>query len=85
MYIFKKSSCPSSQVYWFGPIIGALFASGIYHLAHNFPVTTVDELVIAGKEIKDEAKSQGFDLGSHQHPSLADMQTQTPYELKTTV
>ena len=68
-----------------GSIIGALFASGIYHVAQNFPVTTEDELVITGKEIKNEAKSQGFELEGPQHPSQADMQTQTPYELKTTV
>ncbi|CAH3120685.1 unnamed protein product [Porites lobata] len=72
-------------VYWFGPIIGALFASGIYHVAQNFPVTTEDELVITGKEIKNEAKPQGFHLEGLQNPSQADMQTQTPYELKTTV
>ena len=83
--IFWKQFSQFSQVYWFGPIIGALFASGIYHVAQNFPVTTEDELVITGKEIKNEAKPQGFELEGHQNPSQADMQTQTPYELKTTV
>ena len=83
--ILWKQFSQFSQVYWFGPIIGALFASGIYHVAQNFPVTTDNKLVITGKEIKNEAKPQGFELEGHQHPSQADMQTQTPYELKTTV
>ena len=72
--------CPFLKVYWFGPIIGALFASGMYHLANNFPVATADGLVITGKEIKNKAMSPGFDKSSQ-----ADVQTQTPYELKTTV
>lgn len=72
------------QVYWFGPIVGALLATGIHHLANNFPVTTADDLVITGQELNDIADpDKKEDTG--QTPRKYDTQTQTPYELNTTV
>lgn len=72
------------QVYWFGPIIGALLATGIHHLANNFPVTTADDPVITEQELNDRAEpDKKEDTG--QTPRKYNIQTQTPYELKTTV
>lgn len=72
------------QVYWFGPIIGALLATGIHHLANNFPVTNADDLFITGQELNDRAEpDKKEDTG--QTTTKYSMQTQTPYELKTTV
>ena len=69
------------QVYWFGPIIGALLATGIYHLAHNFPVTTAEDLVITGQELNDKTDpDKKGDTGQK-----SSIETHTPYELKTTV
>ena len=72
------------QVYWFGPIIGALLATGIHHLANTFPVTNADDLVITGQELNDRADpDKNGDTG--QTTRKNNIQTQTPCELKTTV
>ncbi|XP_022800502.1 lens fiber major intrinsic protein-like [Stylophora pistillata] len=72
-------------VYWFGPIFGALLATGIYHVANNFPVTSADELVIIGKELHGKAESAKRPDYQGELPQSCDIQTQTPSELKTTV
>ncbi|KAJ7391799.1 Aquaporin-4 [Desmophyllum pertusum] len=72
-------------VYWLGPIIGALLATAIYHVANNFPVTTADELVITGRELKGKAQPDKKEANQEQPQRKYNTQTQTPYELKTTV
>lgn len=72
-------------MYWFGPVIGALLATGIYHMAINFPVTTADDLVVTGRELKDGAEPDKTEDKHQQPPRKYNIQTQTPYELKTTV
>lgn len=59
----------------------------MYYLMSSFPVRTADELFVTGKAVRDKAASPQFELSkieSHA-PSQVNMQTQTPYELKTTV
>jgi len=53
-------------------------------LANNFPVTNADDLFITGQELNDRAEpDKKEDTG--QTTTKYSMQTQTPYELKTTV
>ena len=54
-------------------------------MANNFPVTSAEELVITGRELKDSTEPKKKDDNQGQPPSSCDIQTQTPYELKTTV
>ncbi|KAL9968298.1 hypothetical protein ACROYT_G026655 [Oculina patagonica] len=79
------TACHLFAVYWFGPIIGALLATGIYHVANNFPVTTADDLVITGRELKDRTEPDKSEDDHGKPPRKYNIQTQTPYELKTTV
>lgn len=50
-------------------------------MAHNFPVTTAEDLVITGQELNDRADpDKEGDTGQK-----SSIETHTPYELKTTV
>ena len=54
-------------------------------MAINFPVTTADDLVVTGRELKDGAEPDKTEDKHQQPPRKYNIQTQTPYELKTTV
>ncbi|XP_068670841.1 aquaporin AQPAe.a-like [Montipora foliosa] len=76
-------------VYWAGPIIGAQLAAAIHHLLNNFPVTTVNELVVSGRQLTNKAVSAPLEPSkSENHPPTPTQvtgQADSPCELTTSL